>query len=69
MADDDGWAPRMLTREQGREEQRRFWASKTIPERLAAMTELNERLRRMRGIEIDEEQVYSNPHFVRRSRS
>jgi hypothetical protein len=53
--DDQVLAPRKLTHEQARMEQLLYWSKKTIPERLAAMTALNQRLYRMRGIEIDEQ--------------
>ena len=63
------WSPRMLTHEQGRREQRLYWANKTIPERLEEMWRLNERLRPMRAAKSHESQPYSNPRFVRRDRS
>jgi len=55
--------PRRLTHEEARQEQRDYASKLTIPERLAAMTALNER---MRGIKTDEDQAYWNPRFVTR---
>ena len=48
------FAPRKLTYAEARAEQRRYWSGKSVAERLAAMTELNRRLYRMRGIDIDQ---------------
>jgi hypothetical protein len=59
-------APRKLTHEQARMEQLLYWSKKTIPERLAAMTALNQRLYRMRGIEIDEQIADFTPRRVPR---
>jgi hypothetical protein len=61
-------APRKLTHDAARQEQRAYWAGKSIAERLTAMTELNERLRRMRGIEIDQRKTGLTPRRIRRSR-
>ena len=71
--------PRKLSRDQARIEQlaaRRqslraqllYWSRKSIPERLAAMTALNERMYRMRGIAYDEQPADFTPRRVRRSR-
>jgi hypothetical protein len=64
MADD--WAPRKLTHEEGRREQRLYWSSKTVAERLAAMTELTRRMYAMRGIDLDEFKTDLSPRRVRR---
>lgn len=55
--------PRRLTHEEARQEQRDYASKLTIPERLAAMTALNER---MRGIKTDEDPTNWNPRFVTR---
>ena len=65
----DSSAPRKLTHAAAREEQRLYWSQKTIPERLAAATELTKRLYRMRGIDIDERKPDLTVSRVRRSRS
>ncbi len=49
-------APRKLTHEQARQAQALYWSTKTIPERLAAMTALNKRMYAMRGIDTDEQE-------------
>jgi hypothetical protein len=61
-------APRKLTHEQARMEQRLYWSKKSIPERLAVMTALTRRMNAMRGIFIDEEKPDLTPRRVRRSR-
>ncbi len=67
MADDDAiGAPRKLTHEQARMEQLVYWCKKTMPERLAAMTALTNRLYRMRGIEIDERKADFTPSRIPR---
>lgn len=67
MSDDtQAWTPRKLTREQARLEQRIYWSSKSVAERLAAMTALTERLHKMRGIDIHEQQADLRPRFVPR---
>jgi hypothetical protein len=57
MSEDKGswadWVPRKLTREEGKMEQRLYWSRKSIPERLAAMTELTRRMYKMRGTPSD----------------
>jgi hypothetical protein len=63
-----GFAPRKLTPQQARLEQLLYWSRKSVPERLAAMTELTRRMYRMRGIDIDERKVDWTPRRVRRSR-
>ncbi len=63
----DDWSPRRLTHEQASAEQRLYWSRKSIPERLAAMTALNERMLRMRGIDPDELKADLTPRRVRRS--
>jgi len=60
------WAPRKLTRAQASAEQRVYWSRKTIPERLAAMTDLTKRMYRMRGIDLDELKADLAPRRVRR---
>jgi hypothetical protein len=59
---------RKLTREQARLEQRLYWSRKSIPERLAAATELTQRMYRMRGIDLDESQTDFTPVRIRRRR-
>ena len=55
MADGaENFAPRKLTYDQARAELHLYWSRKSIPERLAAMTALNERMYKMRGIELDD---------------
>ena len=66
MPEPEDFAPRRLTREQGKVEQRLYWSRKTIPERLAAMTALNERMYRMRGIRLDEQEADFTVSRVRR---
>jgi len=46
-------APRKLSPENARLEQRRYWLKKSMTERLAAATELTKRLYQMRGIDLD----------------
>jgi hypothetical protein len=65
--DADDLTPRKLTHEQARAEQRLYWSKKSIPERLAAMTALNKRMRGMRGIFLDESKPDWNPRWVRRA--
>ena len=60
------WNPRKLTRAQARIEQRAYWSRKSIPERLAAMTDLTKRMYRMRGIDLDELKADLTPRRVRR---
>lgn len=63
---DIDWTPlRRLTHEEARQEQRDYASKLTIPERIAAMTALNER---MRGTTTDEDQSYSNPRWVTRGK-
>jgi hypothetical protein len=59
-------APRKLTHQQARMEQLLYWSRKTIPERLAAATALTQRMYRMRGIHIDEQNPDLTPRRVRR---
>jgi hypothetical protein len=59
-------APRKLTHEEARREQRLYWSRKSAAERLAAMTELTRRMYRMRGIDIDERKADFTPSRVRR---
>ena len=66
MPEADELTPRKLTRDQAKMEQRLYWSRKTIPERLAAMTALNERMSRMRGIRLDEQAADLTPRRVRR---
>jgi hypothetical protein len=48
---------RKLSHAEARTEQRLYWSSKSIPERLAAATALTKRLYQMRGIDIDEQET------------
>lgn len=66
MSEAEDFAPRKLTREKAKMEQRLYWSRKTIPERLAAMAALNERMRRMRGIHLDEQEADFTVSRVRR---
>ncbi len=52
-------APRRLSPAAARTEQRLYWSRKSVPERLAAATELTRRMYRMRGIDIDERKQIS----------
>ena len=63
----DALAPRKLTHEQARMEQRLYWSGKSMSERLAAATELTKRLYRVRGIDLDERKADFTPGRVRRS--
>jgi hypothetical protein len=60
------WAPRRLTPHQARMEQLLYWSEKSIPERLAAATDLTRRMYKMRGIAIDEREADLTPSRVRR---
>ena len=60
------WDPRKLTCAQARMEQRVYWSRKSVPERLAAMTDLTKRMYRMRGIDLDELKADFTPRRVRR---
>lgn len=66
--DDVHSAPRKLTHEEARAEQRRYWAKRTPEERLAAMTELTRRMCAMRGIDIDELKTDWTVSRIRRRR-
>lgn len=57
---------RRLSHEEARLEQLRYWAGKSIAERLAAGTELTERLYRMRGIDRNERKADFSVSRVRR---
>ena len=57
---------RKLSHEQARTEEHLYWSRKSIPERLAAATALTQRLYRMRGIDIDEQQADFTPRRVPR---
>jgi hypothetical protein len=59
-------APRKLTHHQARIEQLLYWGGKSIPERLAAATALTQRMYRMRGVAIDEQETDFTPSRVRR---
>ena len=65
---DESTRIRKLSREDARMEQLLYWSRKTIPERLAAMTDLTKRLYRMRGIDIDEFQADFTPRRIFRSK-
>lgn len=58
---------RKLTHEEAKMEQALYWAGKSIPERLAAMTALTRRLYGMRGIDIDEQQADLTTRRIARS--
>ena len=59
--------PRKLSHEEARMEQLLYWSTKSVSERLAAMTELTRRMYRMRGIDIDERKADFTPSRIRRS--
>ena len=59
-------APRKLSHAGARAEQRIYWGGKSIPERLAAATELTRRMYRMQGIDIDERKADFTFSRVRR---
>jgi hypothetical protein len=63
---DQGFAPRKLDRRQARLEQLLYWSRKSVPERLAAATELTRRMYKMRGIDINERKTDFTPSRVRR---
>ena len=70
MTDDpQGFAPRKLTHLQARMEQHVSSSRMTIPERLAAATELTKRLYKMRGIDLDEFKTDLTPSRVSRRQS
>jgi hypothetical protein len=46
--------PRKLTYDEARAELRLYWSRKSVPERLAAMTALNERFYKSCGIDLDD---------------
>lgn len=69
IEDPAGFAPRKLTHHQARMEHLLYWSRKTIPERLAAMTSLNWRMYKMRGIDINEHTANFTPSRVRRRKS
>ena len=62
------FAPRKLSHEAARTEQRVYWSRKSIPERLAAATALTRRLYEMRGLAYDEQQADFTPSRIRRQR-
>jgi hypothetical protein len=62
-------APRKLTHDEARREQRLYWSQKSAAERLAAMADLTRRMYKMRGIDIDERKADFTPSRVRRSKS
>jgi len=65
---EDSIAPRKLSHDEARREQRLYWSGKSVAERLAAMTELTRRMYRMQGIDIDEYKADFTPRRVRRSK-
>jgi len=69
MTSAEDWAPRKLTHEQARAEQRLSWSRMSAPERLAAATALTKRMYMMRGIDIDERKADFTPRRVRRRTS
>jgi len=69
MTSAEDWAPRKLTHEQARAEQRLYWSRMSAPERLAAATALTKRMYMMRGIDIDERKADFTPRRVRRRTS
>ena len=60
------WAPRNLTHDQARVEQRLYWSGKSMAERLAAAAALKKRMLAMRGIDLDEQSTDFRPRFVSR---
>jgi hypothetical protein len=62
----EDWAPRKLTHEQARAEQRLSWSRMSVPERLTAATALTTQMYQMLGIEIDELKADLTPRRVRR---
>ena len=66
--DQNDFAPRKLTHDQAKMEQRIYWSQKSIPERLAAGAALTRRLYQMRGIDIDQFKTDLTPRRVRRSK-
>jgi hypothetical protein len=57
----EGWGElRKLTRDEARMEQHLYWSRKSVPERLAAATEL------IRGIDLDERKADFTPSRVPR---
>lgn len=65
---DPTWAPRKLTHDQARQEQLDYAATLTVPQRLQAMTELNQRMYRMRGIDLADSETDWTVTRVRRER-
>ena len=59
-------APRKLSHDEARMEQRLYWSRKSVAERLAAMTELTRRIYKMRGIDTDVFKTDFTPRRVRR---
>jgi hypothetical protein len=63
----EGWGElRKLTRDEARMEQHLYWSRKSVPERLAAATELTRRLYSIRGIDLDERKADFTPSRVPR---
>jgi hypothetical protein len=62
---EEAWptAARMLSHEEARAEQRLYWSRKSVAERLGAMAELNRRMHRMRGSELDERKADGQADF------
>ena len=63
----DEWAPRKLSFEAARQEQRVYWAGKTMAERLAGMTALKNGCYACGGIDTDALQADWSISRVRRS--
>ena len=67
MTEDQEWpAPRKLTHEQARAEQRLYWSRRTVAERLAGSWELTRRMYMMRGIDLDESKTDFTPCRISR---
>ncbi len=56
--------PRMLSFEEARAEQRRYWAGLTMGERITAAGKLTAQLQRIRGIDPNDRSAESRARFV-----
>ncbi len=63
---DPTWAPRKLTHAQARLEQLRDASRMSIPERLAAVKALTERMYKLQKIDFNEREADFTPHRVPR---
>ncbi len=59
---------RKLTHEQARAEQRLYWSTKSIPERLAASAALTQRMNAMRGIKTNDGSPDFTPSRIPRTK-